>query len=124
MRKPKLALVLVTALLASCSTTIPTRTFEIRAINDENDAVKCLVVVDRKWPSEGDTPIYTPATVDVVFTRDRMTIAVKAVTVDDEGNIKSVPTELSPSDYKLESRDLRLGDPGVHLFILRRDYSR
>ncbi len=124
MQKPKLALVLVAALLASCSSAVPVRTFEIRAINDENDPVKCLIVVDRKWPTKGDTLTYTPGTVEVSFPRERMTIAVKAVAVDDEGNITAVPTELGPSEYKMQSRDVRSKDPRVHLFILSRDYSR
>ncbi len=122
MLKSKLAIVLVTALLASCSS-VPTRTFEVRAVNAENEPVKCVVVVDRKWPTDAATATLTPGAVNVPFTHERMTITVKAVTLDEDGKIKKIPTDTSRCEYLSQTRDIDLTDPRVHLFILSKDNS-
>jgi len=122
MLRSKLAPVLLTVLLASCSS-VETRTFEVRAVNDKNEPVKCIVVVDRKWPTDAASAVLTPGAVNVTFTHPRMTIAVKAVTVDENGKIKGVPTEMSKSEYLPQTRDIDLTDPRIHLFILSKDYS-
>ena len=111
------SMVLGACVLASCGS-IPTKTFEVRAINAKNEEVKCLIVVGHKWPGEGDSPVYTRGTVEVAFEQKTMNVRVKPAQLDAEGNIVAVPRERDGADYKSANRDVEMRDPRVLLFVL------
>ena len=58
LRPNQVLLVAGMALLASCSSV--SNRFEIRAVNAANQPVKCLVIIDRKWPVEGEKAVVNP----------------------------------------------------------------
>lgn len=106
--------------LCACGS-IPSKEFEVRAINVEGKPVPCLVVVDGKWPLEGATPSYTDCRVKVDFPRTNIRLLVKPAMVNDAGQVQGVPRHNDPADYKSDSREVQFGDPELQLFILEKD---
>lgn len=113
------------SLLALCSCgAIPTREFEVRAIDVDGKSIPCLVVVDGKWPIEGTKPSFTDCRVTVEFPRTNIRVLVKPALVNSEGTPQGVPRHNDAADYKTSSREVQLGDPELQLFILERDSIR
>lgn len=113
------ASVLLLFVLMACGS-IPTKTFEIRAIDTNGTPVKCLIVVDRKWPKPEEA-VFTDGEVTIPFRRNRMSVHVQWVRMRD-----GAPVVPSPDDvgrYHMVGRDLELTDPRVHLFILQENPS-
>lgn len=117
---PKVLILTAATLLASCGS-IPTRDFEIRAVNTEGRKVPCLIVVDGKWPMKGETENFTDSSVTIAFRRPEMRVLVKPARVNAEGKIVKTPGELDPAPYKTSARDVRFTDPKVQLFIVEDD---
>ena len=112
---------LLPTLLAACSS-VAERELEIRAINIDEQSVRCLVVVDRQWPLANNDPIYTDGVVSLTFSGDRLVnVRVKPVQTRMDGRPAKVPEPNDASPYISADRDLTNTDPSVQLFILRRN---
>lgn len=112
--------VLSFALLTACGS-VPSRQFEIRCIDTDEQPVKCLVIVDRKWPLANHDPVYTDGSVAVTFPDDSVNIRVMPVQTGADGRIAKVPEPDDTAPFLTQERDLQATDPRVQLFILRRD---
>ena len=119
--KRRFAFLLLALSTAACAT-VQTREFEIRAINDDEQPVKCLIIVDRKWPLEGDELTYTDGAIRTTFAAGTIVnIRVKPVATGADGSVARAPGPDDAGPYLSDERDLRRNDPRVQLFILRRD---
>lgn len=113
-----LILLLACAALGACGS-IPTRTFEIRAMDNSGQPIKCLIVVDRAYPKDSSDVHFTDGDVTVAFRKERMNVLVHPARIVD-GQVK-VPESTEVGPYFPEGRDIRIDDPRVHLFILNRN---
>jgi hypothetical protein len=121
--------VLALALLTSCSG-VPTRTFQIDAIDVDEKAVPCLVVIGDDWSGAAQKKQLVNVGSDdtlsltVEFTRPEMDIIVVAVPMDPSGKPRTMPKSRSESteltDFLGDVRRLRVKDPERNLFILRK----
>ena len=121
--------VLTLALLTACSG-VPTRTFQIDAIDSDERAVPCLVVVGDDWAGAAQRQQLVNVGSDdtlnltVEFTRAEMDIICVAVPLDPSGKVRAMPkartesTELT--DFLGDVKRLRATDQPRHLFILRK----
>ena len=114
LKLPTLALL---AGLAACGS-IPTKVFDVRAINFDGDQVPCLVEVDRKFKEALDAQRYTDCETKVEFTKERMNLRVYPTRRDSQGNVVP-PDPAIQAEYQAEIREVQLADPRVQLFILR-----
>jgi hypothetical protein len=116
----KLLTVSCLSLLAACS--VPMRAFEFRAIDNRGSPVKCLVIIDRKWPKtkeEREQAMFTDGEYQIVFNKPKMNIIVQpARIVNGEVQIPE-PTEIG--EYLQDQRDIVIDDPRIHLFIVNRN---
>ncbi|MBL8724202.1 MAG: hypothetical protein JNK49_09155 [Planctomycetes bacterium] len=122
-------------LLAACAfatacSGVPTRTFQIDAIDVEDQPVPCIVVVDGDWAQAAERGQVVnidgkrPLAVTVAFPRPEANIIVAAVPVDAAGKPEKLPKSREESraltEFLSDYRDVRLTDPDRTLFILRR----
>jgi hypothetical protein len=121
---------LLTALLASCAG-VPTRTFQIDAIDVDESPVPCIVVVGDDWAGAAEHNQYVnlggdnTLTLKVPFDRPEVDIVVAAVPVDAAtGKPRIQPKSRTESTdatgFLADYRRVRLTDPERNLFILRR----
>lgn len=121
--------VLALAMLTACSG-VPTRTFQIDAIDVDEKPVACLVVVGDDWAGAaqkkqlvnvgGDNTL----SLTVEFTRPEMDITVAAVPLDANGQPRAMPKSRAESteltSFLADVRRLWADDPERPLFILRK----
>lgn len=117
-------------LLTACGS-VETRTLEIRALDNEERPVPCIVVIGgQDWATaalnkqfvhlKGPEPLRLP----VAFERPEVDVIVAAVPVDEQGNVRQTPKS-RPESTELtgmlgDHRTVRLTDPERLLFVLRR----
>ena len=119
------------SLLAACGS-IPTRTLEIRAIDNDERPVPCLVVIGgQDWTTAAQNQQFVhvgksaePLQLQVAFERPEVDVIVAAVPVDDDGTVRQTP-RTRPESTELtgmlgDHRTVRLTDPPKLLFVLRR----
>lgn len=118
------------ALLAACGS-IPTRTLEIRAIDNDERPVPCIVVIGgQDWTTAAQNKQFVhlkggePLRLPVAFEHPEVDIIVAAVPVDEQGNVRQTPRS-RPESTELtgllgDNRAVRLTDPARLLFVLRR----
>jgi len=117
-------------LLTACSG-VPTRTFQIDAIDVEDQPVPCLVVVDGDWTAaiERNQVVNIGSTeslpLKVEFHRPEVNIMVAPVPIDPTtGELVRLPKSREESRAMTEflsgDRDVMLTDQQRTLFILRR----
>lgn len=109
---------------------VPTRTFQIDAVDVEDQPVPCLVVVDGNWAQAAEKGQLVnvdgkrPLAVTVAFPRPEANIVVAAVPLDAQGKPEKLPKSREESkaltEFLSDYRDVRLTDPERTLFILRR----
>ncbi len=117
-------------LFAACGS-IPTRTLEIRAIDNDERPVPCIVVIGgQDWTTAAQNQQFAhlkggePLRLQVAFERPEVEIIVAAVPVDEQGNVRQTPRS-RPEATELtgmlgDNRAVRLTDPARLLFVLRR----
>ncbi|MCC7062789.1 MAG: hypothetical protein IT456_08305 [Planctomycetes bacterium] len=121
---------LLTALLVSCAG-VPTRTFQIDAIDVDESPVPCIVVLGDDWAGAAENNQYVNVGGDnslalkVPFDRPEVDIVVAAVPVDPAtGKPRIQPKSRTESSdatgFLADFRRVRLTDPERNLFILRR----
>ncbi len=117
-------------LLAACSG-VPTRTFQIEAIDVDEKPVPCIVVVGDDWAGAAERNQYVNVGSDdtlalkVVFDRAEVDIIVAAVPVDvatgkPRMSPKSRTESTDATGFLADVRRLRLTDPERTLLILRK----
>jgi hypothetical protein len=129
-RRRSLAATAGLLLFAACGS-IPTRTLEIRAIDNDERPVPCIVVISgQDWGTAAQNKQFVhlksgePLRLPVAFERPEVDIIVAPVPVDAEGNVRQTPrsrpeaTELT--GMMAADRSVRLNDPARLLFILQR----
>lgn len=107
----------------SCNSAPNARTFEVRAIDEYEQPVKCIVVVGDSWPGSEAEAVVTDSSVPVTFRPgESVRLQVKALpeTYGDETETR-IPGRSEPVQFLTEFRDLGARDPRVQLFILRRN---
>jgi hypothetical protein len=129
MRNHRPLAVLVLAALTACSG-VPTRTFQIDAIDVDERAVPCLVVIGDDWAGAAQKQQLVNVGSDntlnltVEFTRPEMDVIVVAVPLDPSGKVRAMPKSRTESteltDFLGDVRRLRAKDPERSLFILRK----
>lgn len=117
------------ALLTACSG-VPTRTFQIDAIDVDERAVPCLVVIGDDWAGAAQKQQLVNVGSDdtlgltVEFVRPEMDVIVVAVPLDPAGKVRAMPKSRTESteltDFIGDVRRLRATDPARNLFILRK----
>lgn len=119
----------LSALLAACGS-VPTRTFEFAAMNDEEVAMPAIVVVDQEWLRAAENKQFVnidsktlPLTLEYPGDRQEIEITVAAIKIDpDTHEITWVPKRSTDAHATVSehnsSRRLRLTDPKLQLFIL------
>lgn len=118
------------SLFAACGS-IPTRTLEIRAIDNDERPVPCIVVIGgQDWTTAAQNKQFVhlkggePLLLPVAFERPEVDIIVAAVPVDEQGNLRQTPKSRPESTEMTgmlgDNRTVRLTDPSRLLFILRR----
>jgi hypothetical protein len=115
--------------LAACGS-IPTKTFEIDAIDDEEKPVPAIVVVGEDWVGAADRHQFVNVDnkddrlpLKLSFEHGDVEITVAEILVDpDTGKPTRVPRSRSdPSKYLVpDPRRLRATDPTVELFMFTR----
>ncbi|HEX5050354.1 MAG TPA: hypothetical protein VFZ65_01150 [Planctomycetota bacterium] len=128
-RTNRILLLAAGAMLASCGS-VPTRTFQIRAINVNQEPVPCVVVINDDWTGAAErnqflTPSSPTLKLPVQFQVPAVTLTAAALQFDADGKPLNVPSSRSQaidfSDYLTEVReDVRATDPDVVLFVLRK----
>ena len=126
----RLAALAALSLFAACGS-VPVRTLEIRAIDNDERPVPCIVVIGgQDWTDAAQKNQFVhlksgePLRLPVAFERPEVDVIVAAVPVDGEGNVRQAPrsrpeaTELT--GMLADNRAVRLTDPARLLFILRR----
>ena len=118
----KSALVLATATLATlmvgACTSVPVKTFHVEAINTKGEPVKCMIVVEHRWPQPGDAnkTYFTPAEVPIEFPKSVVHVQVKEARMVDGKPVK--PKSDDRSKYKTRGRDIKMNFPSRLLLIL------
>jgi len=103
--------------LAACGS-VPSKNFDVRAINFDGDQVPCLVEVDRNFKEAIEAKRYTDCDVKVEFTKERMNLRVYPTRRDSQGQIVP-PDAAAQAEYLSEIREVQQTDPRTQLFILR-----
>lgn len=117
-------------LFAACGS-VPMRTLEIRAIDNDERPVPCIVVIGgQDWAAAAENGQFAslkgsePLRLPVAFERPQVDIIVAAVPVDAQGNVrqapKSRPESTDLTGMLAESRTVDYRDPTRLLFVLRR----
>lgn len=120
----------VAASFAACGS-VPTRTFQIDAIDVDEKPVPCLVVIGDDWSGAAEHNQLVNVAGDdtlaltVAFARPEVDIIVAAVPVDPAtGKPRKFPKSRTESTdatgFLADARRIRLTDPERNLFILRR----
>lgn len=112
------ALALCAASMTACGG-IPTKSFEVRAIDNQGAPVPCLIVVDREWPRTPEEAVFTDSEVSIAFRKPRINLLVQPARVVE--GVMQVPESTEIGMYLQESRDVEITDPRIHLFILNRN---
>jgi hypothetical protein len=106
-----------TLALTACGS-VPTKVFDVRAINFDGNSVPCLVVVDRDYQAALEAERYSDCEVQIAFTKERMNVKLFPTRRDSQGKIVP-PDPGATGEYHAEMRELQISDPRVHMFILR-----
>lgn len=127
-RRHGLALSAALALLAACGS-VPTRTLEIRAIDNDEQPVPCIVVIaGQDWATAAQNDQFAkggePLRLKVAFENPEVELIVAAVPVDAQGNVQKAPRS-RPESTELtglltDNRRVRFTDHARLLFVLRR----
>lgn len=123
-------LFVATTLLAACGS-VPTRTFQIEAIDVDERPVPCIVVVGDDWAGAAERNQYVNVGSDdtlalkLAFDRAEVDIIVAAVPVDTAtGKPRMSPKSRTESTeatgFLADVRRIRFTDPERNLFILRK----
>lgn len=115
----------------SCRSVERAAEFRVVAMDTEERAIPCIVVLDNDVVLDGATnrPVRTPVTLQVSFREakdqsgdlERVELGVRAVTTDSEGNIVGGLESTSPAPYIEQKRFLRPQDARTQIFFLRRN---
>jgi hypothetical protein len=105
------------ALVTSCGS-IPTKTFDVKAINFDGNSVPCLVVIDRDFKEALASKRYTDCDLPLSFEKERVNVKLYPTRYDAQGKVVP-PDPAATSAYFAEMRELQVNDPKQHLFILR-----
>lgn len=124
MKPARATALLLLAGLAACGS-VPTRTFEFRAIDTDERPLSCLLVVGDGWDDAAEKQQIMKGAdalqVIVAFDKPTVDVTIMQVALDSDGKMVAPPrSRSSPSEYRSEIRSLGLKDPTKQLFILER----
>jgi hypothetical protein len=117
-------------LTAVACNSIPTQSFDFKAIDAEEKAKACLIVVNDDWGTAIEKEQFVNVdgrdTLNLTLPFEATEVEVMAVplTLNDQGKVAYMPRNrtdaMRNSNFADDTRRLRLRDPRIQLFILRR----